>query len=265
MAEAAEATDRPGVATGLVWTPVGGDIVFIEASKMPGGKTLTLTGQLGDVMKESAQAALSWVRSRAAALGIDPLLLRHARHPPPCARRRGARRTARRRGSRMAMALISLLTDIPVRTDVAMTGEITLRGRVLPVGGIKEKVLAARRAGLTRVILPARNARDLDDLGPDVRDSMEFVLVENMDEADRGGAGPDAHAIEQQPRPAAGPPQRAAAAGGAQAARAPRPARRVRPGRPRADPLPLLAGARRALRRVPRHGARIFSFSLSPE
>ena len=182
MAEAAEATDRPGVATGLVWTPVGGDIVFIEASKMPGAKTLTITGQLGDVMKESAQAALTWVRSRAAALGIDPYFFDahdiHLHVPAGAVPKDGPSA-----GVTLAVALTSLLADIPIHPDVAMTGEITLRGRVLPVGGIKEKVLAARRAGLHRVILPARNARDLDDLGPDVRESMEFVLVENMDEA----------------------------------------------------------------------------------
>ncbi len=181
IAEAAEATDRPGVATGLVWTPVGGDIVFIEASKMPGGKTLTNTGLMGDVMKESAQAALTWVRSRAVALGIDPYFFDtndiHLHVPAGAVPKDGPSA-----GVTLVVALTSLLTDIPIHPDVAMTGEITLRGRVLPVGGIKEKVLAARRAGLTRVILPARNARDLDDLGEDVRESMEFVLVENMDE-----------------------------------------------------------------------------------
>ncbi len=182
IAEAAEATDRPGVATGLVWTPVGGDIVFIEASKMPGCKTLTITGQLGEVMRESAQAALTWVRSCAAALGIDPYFFDtsdiHLHVPAGAVPKDGPSA-----GTALVVALTSLLTDIPIHPDVAMTGEITLRGRILPVGGIKEKVLAARRAGLTRVILPARNARDLDDLGQDVRESMEFVLVENMDEA----------------------------------------------------------------------------------
>jgi ATP-dependent Lon protease len=149
---------------------------------MPGAKTLTITGQLGDVMKESAQAALTWVRSRAAALGIDPYFFDahdiHLHVPAGAVPKDGPSA-----GVTLAVALTSLLADIPIRPDVAMTGEITLRGRVLPVGGIKEKVLAARRAGLSRVILPARNARDLDDLGAAVRDRMEFVLVENMDEA----------------------------------------------------------------------------------
>jgi ATP-dependent Lon protease len=170
------------VATGLVWTPAGGDIVFIEASKMPGGKTLTITGQLGDVMKESAQAALTWVRSRAAALGIDPYFFDthdiHLHVPAGAVPKDGPSA-----GVTLAVALTSLLVDIPVCPDVAMTGELTLRGRLLPVGGVKEKVLAARRAGLRRVILPARNARDLEELNADVRESMDFLLVENMDDA----------------------------------------------------------------------------------
>ena len=241
MAEAAEALDRPGVATGLVWTPAGGDIVFIEASKMPGGKTLTITGQLGDVMKESAQAALTWVRSRAAALGIDPYFFDthdiHLHVPAGAVPKDGPSA-----GLTLAVALTSLLADIPVCPDVAMTGELTLRGRLLPVGGVKEKVLAARRAGLRRVILPARNARDLDDLGADVRESMAFVLVENMDAAVAAALARPVQPLALPRRPAARPagPRRAALE-----LQARRPAgRSLQPGGPRPRPHPLaLLGA----------------------
>ncbi|MCX7837950.1 MAG: endopeptidase La [Anaerolineae bacterium] len=180
-AEVAERTCVPGVSTGLVWTPVGGDIVFIEATRMPGGKGFIVTGQLGDVMKESAQAALSYVRSKARELGIDPKLFEksdiHLHVPDGATPKDGPSA-----GVTMATALASLMTNRLVRNDVAMTGEITLRGRVLPVGGIKEKVLAAHRAGIKTVILPRRNEKDLDDLPDDVRKEMTFVLVDNVTE-----------------------------------------------------------------------------------
>jgi ATP-dependent Lon protease len=179
--EAAERCDLPGVATGLSVTAVGGDILFIEATKMPGQKGLTITGQLGDVMKESAQAALSYVRSQADQLGFDRDFFNtndiHIHVPAGAVPKDGPSA-----GVTIATALTSLLTGRPVRADVGMTGEITLRGQVLPVGGIKEKVLAAHRAGLRTVIIPKRNEKDLEDLPPDVRDDMKFVLVERVDE-----------------------------------------------------------------------------------
>ena len=179
MSEIAERTSVPGVATGLAWTPVGGDILFIETSRMPGKGHLEITGQLGDVMKESARAALTYVRSNADALGVDANFLAtqdlHVHVPAGAVPKDGPSA-----GVTIFTALTSLLTGRRVRPDTAMTGECTLRGRVLPVGGIKSKVLAAHRAGLTRVILPQRNARDLDDVPADVRDQMEFVFAEDM-------------------------------------------------------------------------------------
>jgi ATP-dependent Lon protease len=178
-AEVAERTTIPGVATGLAWTPVGGDILFIEATRMPGGKGFIVTGQLGDVMKESAQAALSYVRSKAKELGIDEAFFDHSDihlHIPEGATPKDGPSA----GVTMATALASLLTNRLVKSDVAMTGEITLRGRVLPVGGIKEKVLAASRAGLKTVILPKRNEKDLDELPDEVRKGMNFVFAEQV-------------------------------------------------------------------------------------
>lgn len=178
-AEVAERTTIPGVATGLAWTPVGGDILFIEATRMPGGKGFIVTGQLGDVMKESAQAALSYVRSKAKDLGIDEGFFDHSDihlHIPEGATPKDGPSA----GVTMATALASLLTNRLVKSDVAMTGEITLRGRVLPVGGIKEKVLAASRAGLKTVILPKRNEKDLDELPDEVRKGMNFVFAEQV-------------------------------------------------------------------------------------
>jgi len=179
--DVAERTDRPGVAVGLAVTPVGGDILFIEATKMPGTKQFIVTGQLGDVMKESAQAALSYVRSKAEELGIDPHFFEktdiHLHVPAGATPKDGPSA-----GVAIATALASLLTGRPVRSDVAMTGEITLRGKVLPVGGIKEKVLAADRAGITTVILPRRNEPDLDDIPEDVKKRMNFVLVDEIDQ-----------------------------------------------------------------------------------
>ena len=156
----------PGVATGLAWTPNGGDIIFIESARMTGQKGLTLTGSLGDVMKESAQAALSYIRSRANSLGIDDDFFEksdiHLHVPAGAIPKDGPSA-----GVTMAACLASLMSGRPTRSDVAMTGEITLRGKVLPVGGIKEKVLAARRAGITTVVLPRRNEHDLEDIAPE--------------------------------------------------------------------------------------------------
>ena len=180
--EVAERTRTPGVAVGLAWTPAGGDVLFVEASRMPGGKALTLTGQLGDVMKESAQAAVSWVRAHAAELGIAPdFWMRsdvHLHVPAGAIPKDGPSA-----GVTLATALVSLLRDQPVRPGVAMTGEITLTGRVLPVGGIKEKVLAAHRAGITTVILPRQNERQLlEDVPPEVRGQLDIHLVRSVAE-----------------------------------------------------------------------------------
>ncbi len=179
--EAAERTEIPGVATALAWTPTGGDILFIEATKMPGSKGFTLTGQLGDVMKESAQAALSYVRSKAEELGIDEDFFDgsdiHVHVPAGAMPKDGPSA-----GVTMATALASLLLDKPVRADVGMTGEITLRGQVLPVGGIKEKILAAHRVGLKTVILPQRNEPDLDDVPEEVKEEMTFILADKVDQ-----------------------------------------------------------------------------------
>jgi ATP-dependent Lon protease len=179
--EAAERTADPGVATGLAWTPNGGDILFIESTQMSGEKGITLTGSLGDVMKESAQAALSYLRSRASRLGIAEDFFHksdlHIHVPAGAIPKDGPSA-----GVALVASLASLLTGRPVRPDVAMTGEITLRGKVLPVGGIKEKILAARRAGITCVILPRRNERDLEDIPSEVRNELEFVFVDTIDE-----------------------------------------------------------------------------------
>jgi ATP-dependent Lon protease len=179
--EAAQRTQVPGVATGLAWTPSGGDILFIEATKMRGSKGFTVTGQLGDVMRESAQAALSYVRSKARDLGIDENVFSeidiHLHIPAGAIPKDGPSA-----GVTMATALASLLRDQPINGEVGMTGEITLRGQVLPVGGIKEKVLAAHRAGLRTVCLPARNVKDLDELPDDVRQTMRFVLADRVEQ-----------------------------------------------------------------------------------
>ena len=172
----------PGVATGLAWTPVGGDILFIEATRIPGSGRLILTGQLGDVMKESAQAALSIVKNRAAALGIDAGRFEksdiHVHVPAGAIPKDGPSA-----GVAMFMALVSLMTDRTIRSDTAMTGEISLRGLVLPVGGIKEKVVAAHSAGIKRVMLPARNRRDYDDIPDVARREMEFIWLERVEDA----------------------------------------------------------------------------------
>jgi ATP-dependent Lon protease len=180
--EVAMRTSIPGVATGLAWTPTGGDILFIEAARAPGSGKLILTGQLGDVMKESAQAALSLVKSRCKRFGIDPSLFEksdiHVHVPAGAIPKDGPSA-----GVAMTVALLSLLTERPVRSDLAMTGEISLRGLALPVGGIKEKVVAAARAGVTTVMLPARNKKDLEDVPEDARKALRFVWIEDIDQA----------------------------------------------------------------------------------
>jgi ATP-dependent Lon protease len=180
--EVAERTAEAGVATGLAWTPTGGDIIFVEATKMRGEKGLTLTGQLGDVMKESAQAALSFVRSKSKELGIKEDFYDKTDihiHVPAG----GIPKDGPSAGLTIFVALTSLFTKRPVRSDVAMTGEITLRGLVLPVGGIKEKVLAAKRAGIQTIILPKKNEKDLEEIPKRIKKEMEFKFVQKMDEA----------------------------------------------------------------------------------
>jgi len=188
--ESSENIEIPGIATGLAVTAVGGDILFIEATSMKGKGELTLTGQLGDVMRESARIAHSYVRSKASDLGIDPGLFEktdvHLHVPAGAIPKDGPSA-----GVAMVMAIASLFCGRPVRSEVGMTGEVTLRGRVLPVGGIKMKVLAAHRAGLTMVILPKRNERDLEELPEEVREAMTFVPVERIDEALKVGLLPD--------------------------------------------------------------------------
>ena len=189
FAEVAERVAEQGVATGLAWTPNGGEILFIEATRMAGKKGLTLTGHLGDVMKESVQAALSYIRSRAERFGLAPDFFENADihvHVPAGA----IPKDGPSAGVAMAVALVSLLTGRAARHDVAMTGEITLRGKVLPIGGVKEKVLAAKRAGISNVILPKRNEKDLEELSDNVRREMNFFFVETIDQALE-------HALEQ--------------------------------------------------------------------
>ncbi len=177
----AEKKDEVGVATGLVWTEVGGDVIFIEATTMKGKGGLTLTGQLGNVMRESAQAAVSWIRANAAALGIDAEFAEsldlHIHVPAAAIPKDGPSA-----GITMATALVSVLKGVPVRRKVAMTGEITLRGRVLPIGGLKEKLLAAHRAGIKTVLIPKENVRDLELVPEHVRTEMEIVPVASMNE-----------------------------------------------------------------------------------
>jgi ATP-dependent Lon protease len=184
-------TSVPGVATGLAWTPVGGDILFIEATRSPGNGRLILTGQLGDVMKESAQAALSVIKNKAKSIGIDAALFEkndiHVHVPAGATPKDGPSA-----GVAMFMALASLMTGRTIRSDTAMTGEISLRGLVLPVGGIKEKVVAAAAAGITRVMLPARNKRDYDDIPEEVRNALEFIWLEKVDDAAAQALTPDA-------------------------------------------------------------------------
>ncbi|WP_299455028.1 endopeptidase La [uncultured Pigmentiphaga sp.] len=189
--EIAMRTGLPGVATGLAWTPVGGDILFIEASRTPGSGKLILTGQLGEVMRESAQAALTLLKARAASLNIDASLFErndiHVHVPAGAIPKDGPSA-----GVAMFIALSSLMTDTPVPPDRAMTGEISLRGLVLPVGGIKEKVLAALRAGIKTVMLPARNRKDVDDIPEDSRKQLQFIFLETVEDALRAVATTEA-------------------------------------------------------------------------
>jgi len=181
QSEVAGRAPEIGVATGLAWTPVGGDIMFIEAIRMPGKGQITLTGQLGDVMKESAQAAWSLLRARAGTLGIPLEAFTQSDvhlHVPAG----GVPKDGPSAGITIAAALASLLCRRPARHDVAMTGELTLRGRVLPIGGLKEKLTAAARAGVTSVLVPARNKNDLIDLPEEVRKLLDIRLVETIDD-----------------------------------------------------------------------------------
>jgi len=191
--DVAERIDRPGIATGLVWTPSGGEIIFVEAALTPGKGELKLTGQLGEVMKESAAAALSYLKARAGDIGIDPTLFDkndiHVHVPAGAQPKEGPSA-----GVTVLTAMASILTWRPVRDDVAMTGEITLRGRVLPIGGIKEKVLGAHRAGLRRVLIPNRNEADLDDIPAELRKEMKFVMIESIDQVLREALTPRPHA-----------------------------------------------------------------------
>jgi ATP-dependent Lon protease len=179
--EAALRTEVPGVATSLAWTPVGGDVLFVEATRMKGKGGLVITGQLGDVMEESVRIAYSWTRANVPNLGIDQDIFENSDfhiHVPEGA----IPKDGPSAGVTMATALTSLLTGRPVRANVGMTGEITLRGQVLPIGGVKQKVLAAHRAGLKTIILPQRNEMDLDELPEDIRKELTFVPVERVDE-----------------------------------------------------------------------------------
>jgi ATP-dependent Lon protease len=179
----------PGVATGMAYTPFGGEILVIEATRMAGKGAITLTGQIGDVMKESAPAAFSLVRSRAEELGIDPELLANSDIHIPVPAGAGPK-DGPSAGVAMFIALTSLLLNRPVKHDVAMTGEITLRGLVLPIGGLKEKTLAAKRAGIKQVIVPKRNEKDLPDIPQEVRDTLKFYFVSTVDEAMEIALGP---------------------------------------------------------------------------
>jgi ATP-dependent Lon protease len=198
--EVAMRTSVPGVATGLAWTPVGGDILFIEATQTPGTGKLILTGQLGEVMRESAQAALSIVKNRAAQFGVDAARFEktdiHIHVPAGAIPKDGPSA-----GVAMFMALVSLMTKRTVRRDTAMTGEISLRGLVLPVGGIKEKVVAALRAGIKRVMLPARNRKDYEDIPDEVRRAIELIWLENIDDAVAAGLGSAGEGASAEARP----------------------------------------------------------------
>jgi ATP-dependent Lon protease len=205
--EVAMRTSVPGVATGLAWTPVGGDILFVEATRVPGRNKLILTGQLGEVMKESAQAALTLVKARAQDLDVDPNLFEksdvHVHVPAGAIPKDGPSA-----GVALFVALVSLLTGRTVRSDTAMTGEISLRGLVLPIGGVKEKVLAATRAGITTVLLPSRNKKDLEDVPESARKQVRFVWLDRVDDAIAAALVPagerdDGNAPDQESSPSA--------------------------------------------------------------
>ncbi|MDP3939845.1 MAG: S16 family serine protease, partial [Deltaproteobacteria bacterium] len=180
--EISERTDQPGVGIGLAWTPSGGEVLFVESTRMKGGKSLTLTGNLGDVMKESAEAALSYIRANAERFGVPRDFYEgsdlHVHVPSG-----GIPKDGPSAGLTIAVSLLSLLRGVPVRPDVAMTGEITLRGKVLPVGGIRDKVLAAQRAGVKTVILPRHNEKDLVEVPEAIRRDLEFRFVDSLDDA----------------------------------------------------------------------------------
>ena len=181
--EVGRRTNEPGVATGLAWTPVGGDVLFVEATAYPGEGKLQMTGQLGDVMKESAAAALSYIKRNAASLDRDLPDDWFAKHDVHVHVPAGAiPKDGPSAGITMATALASLVTGRAVRADTAMTGEITLTGQVLPIGGLKEKALAAQRAEIERLVVPRRNEQDIDDIPEHLRKRMEFVLVDSVDE-----------------------------------------------------------------------------------
>jgi ATP-dependent Lon protease len=231
----AERIDRPGVATGLVWTPIGGEIIFVESTLTPGKGELRLTGQLGEVMKESASAALSYLKAHMSDLGINPKIFDkndiHVHVPAGAQPKEGPSA-----GVTVLTAMASILTGRPARDDIAMTGEITLRGRVLPIGGVKEKVLAAHRAGIRRVLLPKRNEADLDDIPADLRRQMQIVLIETIDQvlaealsSDRAVAGPRSNGAPARPSGAEPVPESVRA-------------RRARPSRPEAKARPHRAG-----------------------
>jgi ATP-dependent Lon protease len=194
-------TAVPGVATGLAWTPTGGDILFVEASRMPGKGGLVLTGQLGDVMKESAQAAVTFLRANAPACGLENNFNAesdiHIHVPAGAIPKDGPSA-----GVTLFTALLSLFTGRPVKSDVAMTGEITLRGMVLPVGGIKEKVLAAHRAGIKTIILPAANERDLVDVPDNVKKNMTFKFAERIGQLEAWALEPVKGARKAKPKAA---------------------------------------------------------------
>jgi len=250
-------TSDPGVATGLAWTPVGGDILFIEASAMPGDGRLTVTGQLGDVMKESAMAAMSYVRTHSPELGLaDDYFQTHDIHihvPAGAIPKDGPSA-----GVTMATAVCSLVTGTPVSNDVAMTGEVTLTGQVLPIGGLKEKTLAAQRAGISTVILPSRNEPDLEDVPEELRQGMTFVPVERVEQVWEAAMGlrldeRAAHLVEagdliEEAGELLEKARRKAAARAAGADTAARPARRPAPKTP--------AGKARTKRRAPGKAAR---------
>jgi len=201
FSETRRRTAEPGVATGLAWTPVGGDVLFVEATAMSGGGKLTITGQLGDVMRESAQAALSWVRSHPPEEVGDDWFADHDVHvhvPAGAIPKDGPSA-----GITIATALVSLLTRRPVRADVAMTGEITLTGQVLPIGGLKEKALAAQRSGIRTVVAPALNEQDVDDIPEHLRKDLDFRFVSRIEEVLAIALAPRA-ARRRPARPAAG-------------------------------------------------------------
>jgi len=224
LAEVAQRTSVPGVVTGLAFTPTGGDILFVEATRMPGKGNLTLTGQIGDVMRESAQAAWSLVRSRARKLGITENFTTvdvHVHVPAGAIPKDGPSA-----GISMFTALVSLFTQRPCRSDVAMTGEVTLRGLVLPIGGVKEKVIAAHRAGIRTVILPERNRKDMVDIPKDIRAKMEFVFVERVEQVLQHALAPRAQTDESPARQSA--PTRHGGRSGAEGRRPSRAKRRAR-------------------------------------